>query len=184
LGAESQSLIALLAEPEHELGEFFTPDILSSKQTLGWILYLLNSSGENIDAIAKRLAFPTLLTKAVRGASTLNAELSSFIDWKPSQWTFRLDEIPALAVYAVYLMKREPALRTYLTEWRNLKPYTTGYTLQQRGLEPGPRYAEILRQLRTAWLDGEVTTEEEEMKLLEKLLEGASHLRNQNESNG
>jgi len=170
LAAESQSLIALLAEPEKELGDFFAPGILSSKQTLGWILYLLNLSANNIDTIAKRLAFPTLLTKAVRGAAALNADLASFSDWKPSQWTFRLDEIPTLAVYAVYLMKRESALRDYLSEWRNLKPYTTGYTLQQRGLEPGPLYAHILRQLRAAWLDGEIKTEEEEAMMLKGLI--------------
>jgi tRNA nucleotidyltransferase (CCA-adding enzyme) len=60
----------------------------------------------------------------------------------------------------------QQTLNQYLTEWRHIKPYTTGYTLQQRGLEPGPRYKEILSRLRAAWLDGEVQNEEEELKLL------------------
>jgi len=169
LNAKSQPLIALLDKPEPEFGEFNVPDILSFKQMFGWILYLLNLSEDDIDVIAKRLAFPMLLTKAVRGASTLNNGLEIFKDWKPSQWTFYLDEIPALAVYVVYLMKKEPVLRDYLVEWRNIKPYSTGYTLQQRGLEPGPKFKEILTRLRAAWLDGEVNTEEEENILLEKL---------------
>jgi len=170
LNANSQQLTVLVEKPEQEFGEFNIPDMLSFKQTLGWILYLMNLSGNDIDAIAKRLAFPILLTKAVRGASTLNTNPVSFKDWKPSQWTFYLDEFPALAVYAVYLVKKGLVLRDYLIVWRNIKPYTTGYTLLQRGLEPGPKFKEILTRLRAAWLDGEVQTEEEEVRLLERVL--------------
>jgi len=170
LSASSQQLKALVDKPEQEFGEFSVPDILSFKQTLGWVLYLLNVSGNDIEAIVKRLAFPALLIKAVRGASFLNTDLASFKDWKPSQWTFKLDEVPALAVYAVYLVKQESVLRDYLVEWRNIKPFTTGYTLLQRGLEPGPKFKEILTRLRAAWLDGEVQTEDEEKKLLEELV--------------
>jgi tRNA nucleotidyltransferase (CCA-adding enzyme) len=170
LTADCQPLTALMDEPEAEFGEFSVTNILSFRQTLGWVLYLLNLSGNDIDFIAQRLAFPTLLTKVVRGASFLNNDLASFRKWKPSQWTFYLDEVPALAVYAVYLMKKESVLRDYLVEWRSIKPYTTGYTLQQRGLEPGPKFKEILTRLRAAWLDGEVGTEEEEKLLLEKLV--------------
>jgi tRNA nucleotidyltransferase (CCA-adding enzyme) len=61
-------------------------------------------------------------------------------------------------------------LSDYLLYWRNVKPYTTGYTLQQRGLEPGPKFKEILTRLRAAWLDGEVQTEEEEKVKLDNLL--------------
>jgi tRNA nucleotidyltransferase (CCA-adding enzyme) len=167
--ADRRPLTALIAKSTEEFGEFNIPDILSFKQTLGWVLYLLNLSEADMDALAKRLAFPVLLIKAVRGASFLNKEFSPFKNWKPSQWTLYLDEFPALAVYAVYLVKKESVLRDYLVEWRSIKPYTTGYTLQQRGLEPGPKFKEILTRLRAAWLDGEVETEEEEMIMLEQI---------------
>jgi hypothetical protein len=39
-----------------------------------------------------------------------------------------------------------------------------------RGLEPGPKFKEIFTRLRAAWLDGEVGSEEEEVKLLGTLL--------------
>jgi tRNA nucleotidyltransferase (CCA-adding enzyme) len=80
-----------------------------------------------------------------------------------------LEELPSIAVYAVYLMRKEPALRDYLVHWRNIRPRTTGTDLKERGLEPGPHFAEILRRLRAAWLDGEVTTTQEELRLLESL---------------
>ena len=89
---------------------------------------------------------------------------------KPSQWTFYLEELPSISVYAVYLMRKEPALRDYLVHWRNIKPTITGNDLKERGLEPGPKFSDILRQLRAAWLDGENDTKAEEKTLLDKLI--------------
>jgi tRNA nucleotidyltransferase (CCA-adding enzyme) len=163
-------LRVLTDTPEAEFGEFSIPDILSFRQTLGWILYLTNVPVADIEAIAKRLAFPVLLTKAIVGASTINISMRSFKDWKPSQWTFYLDEVPALAVYALYLMRMDLGFHDYFMIWRSTKPFTTGYSLKQRGLEPGPQFKTILTRLRAAWLDGEVTTEEEEKVLLADLL--------------
>jgi tRNA nucleotidyltransferase (CCA-adding enzyme) len=166
--ADARPLTVSLDRPE-EFGEFIIPDLLSFRQTLGWVLYLLRLTGSDIEAVGKRLSFPALLTRAVREASSLIRSLDSFQDMKPSQWTFRLDEIPALSVYAVWLVTSQAVLQDYLITWRQIKPYTTGYTLQQRGLPPGPRYKEILSRLRAAWLDGEVKTEEEELNLLNTL---------------
>jgi hypothetical protein len=41
--------------------------------------------------------------------------------------------------------------------------------LMKLGLLPGPRYQQILQRLRNAWLDEEVKTEGEEIKLLDTL---------------
>lgn len=170
----TQYAILSPVEPSPDFGEFVIPDMLSFKQTLCWVLWLMNSPALEIEGIAERLAFPVLLTKAVVSASTLKKDVPSFKDWKPSQWTFHLDDLPSLSIYAVYLVSRENALSEYLSKWQNVKPITTGDDLKARGLEPGPRFGEILRQLRAAWLDGEVKTEEEELKLLKRLLkEGA-----------
>jgi tRNA nucleotidyltransferase (CCA-adding enzyme) len=158
-----------LEPPGADFGEFVVPDSLSFRKTLGWMLCLLNSPEDDIELIAQRLAFPALLTKSARAASHLSKDLSSK-DWKPSQWTFHLDELPPLAVYAVYLAKREQALGDYLSKWRHIKPYTTGDDLVKRGLEPGPKYKEILSRLRAAWLDGLVKTEEDEIFMRNRLL--------------
>ena len=152
-----------------EFGEITIPDILTFKRTLGWILWLMPLPDFDIGVISKRLDFPSLLAKSAQAASKLLAELPYRVIWPPSRWTFHLEQLPSIAVYAVYLMRQEPALREYLVHWRKIKPVTNGNDLKQRGLEPGPRYAEILNQLRAAWLDGDVVSREEEIKLLEKL---------------
>jgi tRNA nucleotidyltransferase (CCA-adding enzyme) len=152
-----------------EFGGITIPDIHSFKQTLGWILWLMPLSAFDIDLLSRRLDFPALLTKSVQAASALIAKLPTTLAWKPSQWTFYLEELPSTSVYAAYLMRMEPALRDYLVIWRKVKPTINGNDLKQRGLQPGPRYTDILRQLRAAWLDGEVQSREEELKLLETL---------------
>ena len=153
-----------------EFGDFTIPNILTFKRTLGWILWLMQLSEYDVDAISKRLDFPTLLGRAARAASELLGNLPSLVGKSPSQWTFHLEAMPAISVYAVYLVRKEPALREYLINWRKVKSTITGDHLKARGLEPGPRYAEILRQLRAAWLDGEVKNEREEETLLNKLI--------------
>lgn len=168
--AEVNALTDLVDQPKPEFGDFAIPEILTFRQSLGWTLYLLNLPESAVDLIGKRLAFPMLLARAARGAAILKRKLPSVSDWKPSEWTTYLDEVPALSVYAVWLMAFEPALKEYLTDWRQVKPYTTGFTLQQRGLEPGPKFKELLTRLRNAWLDGLLKSEAEEADFLRSLL--------------
>lgn len=169
--ADGERPSKLVDKPAVGFGKFTVPDILSFRQTLGWVLYLMNLSLVDLEEIEVRLAFPALLANAVREASSLLTDVSSFRNWKPSQWTFRLDAVPSLAVYAVWLVTSESALQEYLTNWQNIRPFTTGDDLKERGLEPGPKFKEILTRLRAAWLDGEVRTEEEEENLLKRLLQ-------------
>jgi tRNA nucleotidyltransferase (CCA-adding enzyme) len=167
-------LLPLPDETPDELGPFAKPDSLSFKQTLGWILWLMPLPVPDIEEIAKRLDFPAPLAAATRAAASLFADLPSFSGWKPSQWTFHLDDLPALAVYAVFLVTANENLRDYLSTWRNIKPAINGNHLKQLGLEPGPRFAEILRRLRSAWLDGEVRNEMQEKSLLNRLIDKIS----------
>jgi tRNA nucleotidyltransferase (CCA-adding enzyme) len=161
-----------LDEPSPAFGEFAIPDLFSFRQSLGWTLYLTDLPESDIELLAERLAFPALLTKIITSASVLKKGIPSFKDWKPSQWTFHLDGLPSLSIYAVYLVSRETALSDYLSKWQHVGPYITGDDLKARGLEPGPKFGEILRQLRAARLDGDVVTEDTERTLLERLLSG------------
>ena len=158
--------------PADEFGEFAVADILSFKQSLSWILCLMDLSAKDIEEIAERMSFPALLTKAALAAFALSDELPLYKkqSTSPSQWTFRLDELPALSVYAVWLVSSVQPLHDYLVKWRDIHPFTTGEDLKEQGLAPGPRYKEILSHLRASWLDGEVQTKDEEIKLRNKLI--------------
>ena len=159
-------------QPTSELPDFVIPDILSFHQTLAWTMWLIPFPDSTIEAIAAKLAFPSALTASAIAASVIHR-----IPYPPgstiSQKTFYLDKFPTLASYAVWIVEDNEAVRQvlsdYLLKWRNIKPFTTGDDLKARGLEPGPRFKEILTRLRSAWLDREVKSEEEEKRLLDGL---------------
>jgi tRNA nucleotidyltransferase (CCA-adding enzyme) len=61
-------------------------------------------------------------------------------------------------------------MEKYLSVWRHIKPKTTGHHLKKLGIEPGVEYQRILRELRNAWLDGEIHSEQEEQEYLHGIL--------------
>ncbi len=141
---------------------------------LGWLLWLMSLSREQIAALNERLHFTADLLASLFAASMMYADQSSFVGLKPSKCVERLESYPVNAVEAVGYVAKDPRVKElfdeYISKWRYIKPHTTGDDLKALGIEPGPRYAVLLRKLRNAWLDGQVKTEEEEKSLLADLL--------------
>jgi len=145
-------------------------DIPADRRTMGYMLWFMDLSEEDVILLANRLDFTNELTLAVWSAAQLMRGLPHLVDMKPSEWTYALEKLPLLSTYAVYLVSRENDLLSYISVWRHVKPHTTGDDLKAKGLTPGPRYGEILLRLRSAWLDGEVVSESQEMQLLASML--------------
>jgi tRNA nucleotidyltransferase (CCA-adding enzyme) len=141
---------------------------------LRWLVWFMPLSEKQIKSLNKRLHFTAILMESLLDSSRIFAELSAFGDRHPSQVVERLDHFPLLAVYATYSAaprgRSKEALQKYLVEWRHIMPKTTGSELKSLGLQPGPRYQEILSRLRAGWLDGEITSETQETDLLKALL--------------
>ncbi len=138
--------------------------------TMGYMLWLISLLEASVQFISWRLAFSSNLEDAVSAAARLSKSLPFLVGFKPSEWTFAIEKLPLLSIYAVYLVSGEHALLDYLSIWRHVKPRTTGEDLKLRGLQPGPLFREILIRLRAAWLDGEVNNTQEEKELLSTLL--------------
>ncbi|MEE8356880.1 MAG: hypothetical protein V3R33_06180, partial [Anaerolineales bacterium] len=68
--------------------------------------------------------------------------------------------------------KYKGVLSRYLSSWQHVESNITGVDLMKMGLDPGPRYSEILTSIRNAWLDEEISTKKEEKDLLRSLLAG------------
>jgi poly(A) polymerase len=62
-----------------------------------------------------------------------------------------------------------------LQEWSeadlNPEPFITGHDLRRMGLEPGPKYKEILDKVREAQLDGTISSRSQALELVKRLLE-------------
>ena len=137
---------------------------------LAYSLWFMDLSEAAASTLAKRLDFTAALTKTVLSATRLTHDLPAWNGLKPSEWTERLDKLSPLAIYAVYLVQRKTQLADYLKTWRHIKPSVSGEDLKKLDISPGPAYKRILSILRAAWLDGEVTNEREEKKMLEELI--------------
>jgi tRNA nucleotidyltransferase (CCA-adding enzyme) len=93
----------------------------------------------------------------------------------------RLEGVPPLAIYAVFLASRDDKvcgnLQAYLNRVNSITPQVTGYDLQKRQIPPGPVYKRILGAIRDAWLDGKIETTIQEQDYLDELIrnEGSIH---------
>jgi tRNA nucleotidyltransferase (CCA-adding enzyme) len=143
---------------------------------LGWHFWLMGIASKDLESLEKRLHFRADLFNSLLAAFALAAALPSYAGLKPSQCTAQLEKMPLSAVYAVFMAAPKGDARlnldNYLKTWRHVKPKTNGHDLQKRGLIPGPRFQQILQRLRDAWLDEEVKSVNEELKLLDELTRG------------
>jgi len=141
---------------------------------LGWLLWLMSVSKDDIASLNTRLQFTADLLASLFAVSMMFDDQSNFVGLKPSECVERLESYPVNAVEAMGYVAKDPRVKElfdeYISKWRYIKPHTTGDDLKTLGIEPGPRYAVLLRKLRNAWLNGEVKTEEEEGALLKRLL--------------
>ena len=81
-----------------------------------------------------------------------------------------LEPVTKTSLWAAWLftpsIRVQERIATYMLTWRHIQPVTTGYTLRELGVPPGPCYSAILWRLRAAWLDGEVASASDEARLL------------------
>jgi tRNA nucleotidyltransferase (CCA-adding enzyme) len=146
---------------------------VSLEMALCYSLWLMNAPvGSDV---SKRLRLVSGLAGTIRQASELREKLDDLDGYPASEATAILSRISNLAIYAVYLNEKKPKLKgilsRYLSSWQYVESNITGKHLQEEGLAPGPRYAEILSELRNAWLDGKVTSKTGEKSYLKELLQ-------------
>lgn len=153
-----------------------TPRGIPLPRKLAYLLWLLRLPENHLQEITERLRFPRHLQEQLQVASHFWAQRQVLEKMLISQFTFTLEQwhIDALTCYACAIYSGE-ALRArlfaYHTTWRHLRPQTTGDDLKAAGLPPGPVYKEIITRLRTAWLDNEIRTPQEEQQWRERLIQ-------------
>jgi tRNA nucleotidyltransferase (CCA-adding enzyme) len=86
-----------------------------------------------------------------------------------------LEKTKPVAVYSLFSAVDQnwihQTIISYLTKWKDLKTYTTGDTLKNNGLPPGPYYKGILNRLKASWIDKEITTQKGEEQLVNILIQ-------------
>jgi tRNA nucleotidyltransferase (CCA-adding enzyme) len=170
----SQSAQRFSVRYEKEIPSFWDVEELP-KSDLGFVLWLMNFSPQNISGIAERLSFRADLREAILAAARLRRIRAKLLKLPVSDLVELLENVPKLSVYALFVSEHNSLLAKRLTlfarKWGKIHPRANGNTLRKLGLKPGPSFKVILNRLRAAWLDGEVRSARQEQKLLRALLD-------------
>ena len=153
---------------------------LESAPTLSelfYALWLYRLSASEAAAVCERLHLSqseaAIAMKAGRQMCNLEDEQP------PSEWVRCLEAMPEASLVAMWLAledrgKQRAIVEKYLSDWRWVEPTADGEVLREMGLKPGPAYRRILGELRAAWLDGELSSADDEQQMLTKLIREAA----------
>ena len=136
-----------------------------------------NMNSVDGDSLSQRLNMPSDLTRIVRDTITLGGLKSSISapDVKISEICRILDALEPGAIEATVRFTSEPLLSErlirYLREWRHLRGFLTADDLLDMGIPSGPRIGKMLRELRSALLDGLVSNMADERTLIGEIIQ-------------
>jgi len=149
-----------------------------STEALLYLMWVVRLDPAQAAEIGRRLRLPQAWITSMHSAAELRRDRAAWAETPALSRRVRILETHSeLALVGMWLaLSDDPvggaAIEDYLSRLRFIESRLDGHSLRQRGLPPGPKYARILRTLRDGWLDGRVTTEAEEARLLEAMLAG------------
>lgn len=144
---------------------------------LYWAIWLSHLTLDEQAQVVARLRLRRSTAEMVQGVTQLAGRLASLpAGSKPSvvEKTIRpFATRPGTLLANRALTERNDWLDAYWQTWRHQTPTLTGHDLRQRGLKPGPQFAHILDELRSAYLDGNINDPAGEEELLNQILQKA-----------
>lgn len=147
---------------------------IHTRRVTAYAVWLGKLGPEKLRTLAGRLRLPHHTAACLLACRKLWEDLETLNNATPGQVVNRLDTVPPEALYAVFIQDipavSKERIRLYNDEWRHVKPVTDGLRLQEMQIPPGPVYKKILAGLRTAWLDGRITSAAEEEQYLQQML--------------
>jgi len=147
---------------------------ISLRHTLAYLVWLSCLDTQSGIEVGRRLRLSRALLETLEKLIERIPSLPTLSLLSPSAFTREMEKIPIYGCYALYCITSDTIirdrLRNYAEKWRFIKPGIDGHDLQQRGLTPGPGFASILAEIRDAWIDGRITSPEEEDRLIDRLI--------------
>jgi tRNA nucleotidyltransferase (CCA-adding enzyme) len=190
----SDSGLLKVIHPNLHFTEELEAALKSMQETLAWfnllfleektdkgILYLMallsGLKDEEIQAAADRLSpSPRVRSMLTKGITLARSMLRKFPVDDPVASYNLLRHLSGEMVLLLMALsgdrKKQRVISHYLTELRHIKTILTGDDLQKMGVQPGPVYAKILRELLEEKIRGRLKTREEEEKFVKRLIEG------------
>ncbi len=142
---------------------------------IAYLVWFSNLPESSITVIGERLHFSNGLLEALKTIPKLRKLEDRLLEMTTSEYVGALRGVPEFALFALYhLVTKEESrerIKLLVTHWRTVEPFTDGEKLKSLGVPPGPRYSQIIIELKNARLDGKITTEKQEQDYLAKILD-------------
>lgn len=139
-----------------------------------YIILLARLIPEALEQVCQRLHIKNHLKKNIFGVNTLWRNLERIKGLKASELTCLLQDYSQVVIACVYLISEDASakkkLAEFATHWRWVETQTTGETLKELGLPPGPLFRKILDDLKAARINGDIHNDEDERSMLNDLL--------------
>lgn len=157
--------------------EWGLPDFVGhipARRFLAYLVWLMQFPQETALSVAHRLHFSRVFIQSLNSIFQLIKSMNRWNSLRPSQIAQELEGISPITLYALQIGGVPQSigilLDQYIFRWSKIHPLTSGEDLSSLGLQPGPAYRQILARLRSAWLDGEISSPEGEQLLLSSIL--------------
>lgn len=144
---------------------------LNAPPAAAWPLLLWTVDENMIPDISRRLSLPRAQATAVAAVPDgrlIAGRLASMT--RASDLAHLIDRLPLATAYALAAITGDARLAWYLQEGRFRRSLLRGDDLVRLGVVEGPDIATVLALIRDAKLDGDVTTREDEERLVEQFL--------------
>ena len=137
---------------------------------LAYALWFAKFSELQINEIQQRLGFSVRLYNSLLDTAKILGRIEVAPPSDPFGWACLLEESDPVCWYVCWIYTKDPRMEMFVKTWRHISPITDGNALIKRGLRPGPYFQDILSSLKKARLNSDVTTDAEEITMLEKLI--------------
>ncbi len=146
-----------------------------------WMVYLMALlevlPERAVSEVLKRFPFSeseeTKLRTARRSCHTVIRRLGTRSPLKPAEVYGVLSELSDETLLIIMAKSKGETVKrqvsAFLTTYRHVKPLLTGTDLKAMGMRPGPQFKKVLDRLLEARLNGDVTTESDERRLVNTL---------------
>ncbi len=176
--AEAEGIIGAIS-PSLRVAEsgLKTMEQLDSADELLYLACMTSSlTEEEADAVIARLEPDREWQAVIRGAAAfrVTASVLESADLLPSDVVELLERVPVPVLefqrIAGPRTRQRDHIEAYLRRHREIRPETTGDDLAAQGVPRGPVMGKLLHELKTAKLDGKVTSQQDEFELVRRRL--------------
>ena len=147
---------------------------LPSNLVIKYLVWLCAYQESQAVSITNRLRLPGGFLNCLRQIYRVRKSIHRLCSQSPSHVTAQWDKVNPMALFILDMENIEECghalIHNYIFNWQKVKPGVDGNALRKLGIPPGPVYKKILFSLRSAWLDGDILTQEEEETLLSRLI--------------